>query len=62
MGSALAGRLVALGYQVTISNSRGSSSLRDIEERTEAKAFEIAEAVSKADWPCDSLRAHTRAT
>lgn len=49
VGGALAARLVALGHDVTISNSRGPNSLRDIEARTGAKALSIAEALRKAE-------------
>lgn len=49
LGGALAGRLVAFGHDVTIANSRGPQSLGDVEERTGAKAVDIAGALANAD-------------
>ena len=49
VGGALAGKLVALGYDVTIANSRGPNSLRDVEARTGAKAVDLADTLANAE-------------
>ncbi|WP_426492480.1 NADPH-dependent F420 reductase [Hymenobacter sp. 102] len=44
IGSALAGRLTGLGHQVYIANSRGPETLKDLEQKTGAKAVTAEEA------------------
>jgi predicted dinucleotide-binding enzyme len=49
VGTAFAKRLVHVGNSVSISNSRGPDSLRDVKKITGAKALDAERAVSEAD-------------
>ncbi|KAK0756134.1 hypothetical protein N5P37_011346 [Trichoderma harzianum] len=49
VGTALATQLIHAGNYVSISNSRGPDSLRDVERTTGAKAMDTKRAVSEAD-------------
>jgi 8-hydroxy-5-deazaflavin:NADPH oxidoreductase len=49
VGSSLAKKLVALGHKVSIANSRGPESLRQVERQTGAKAANVDAAVANAD-------------
>ncbi|KAJ4854322.1 NADP oxidoreductase coenzyme f420-dependent domain-containing protein [Trichoderma breve] len=49
VGTALATQLIHAGNSVSISNSRGPESLRDVERTTGAKAMDTKRAVSEAD-------------
>lgn len=49
IGSALARQWVALGHEVTIANSRGPDTLRDVAAQTGARPATIAEAVQGAE-------------
>ncbi|EHK46775.1 hypothetical protein TRIATDRAFT_283198 [Trichoderma atroviride IMI 206040] len=49
VGTAVATQLVHAGYSVSISNSRGPSSLYEVERLTGAKALDLERAVSEAD-------------
>ena len=49
IGSALARRLTAVGHDVTIANSRGPETLRDLVAETGAHAAPVAEAAKGAD-------------
>ncbi|USU05606.1 NAD(P)-binding domain-containing protein [Sphingomonadaceae bacterium OTU29LAMAA1] len=48
LGGVLARRLTALGYEVSVANSRGPSSLRDFAVASGAKAVEISELAAEA--------------
>jgi 8-hydroxy-5-deazaflavin:NADPH oxidoreductase len=49
IGSTLAGYLTALGHQVSIANSRGPESLREVAEKTGANPVTTAEAAGARD-------------
>ena len=49
IGSALATRLVSLGHSVSIANSRGPDSLKDVAQKTGAKAVTAREAALHGD-------------
>ncbi|KAK4062364.1 hypothetical protein Trihar35433_9185 [Trichoderma harzianum] len=49
VGTALATQLIHAGNSVSISNSRGPDSLRDVERTTGARAMDTGRAVSEAD-------------
>lgn len=49
IGSALATRLVSLGHSVQIANSRGPDTLKDVAEKTGAKAVTAQEAAHHGD-------------
>lgn len=49
IGSTLARRLAALGHEVSVANSRGPETLRDLAAQTGAKATSVAEAASNKD-------------
>lgn len=49
IGGALAGRLVEIGHDVAVANSRGPASLGDLAARTGARAATIEEAVEGAE-------------
>lgn len=49
VGATLATRFVRIGHSVTISNSRGPDTLRDVEKTTGAVARNTAHAISEAD-------------
>jgi predicted dinucleotide-binding enzyme len=49
IGSALASRLVSLGHSVWIANSRGPDTLKDVAQRTGAKAVTAREAAAHGD-------------
>jgi predicted dinucleotide-binding enzyme len=49
IGGALAKKLVKLGHEVTIANSRGPATLADVAAKTGARAVEVAEAVKGAE-------------
>ena len=49
IGSALARHLVATGHEVTIANSRGPDTLRDVAAQTGARAVTVDEALQSAE-------------
>ena len=49
IGGALASRLVQLGHEVSIANSRGPATLREVEAETGATAVEVRDAASGKD-------------
>ncbi|KAL7904233.1 hypothetical protein GGI35DRAFT_463700 [Trichoderma velutinum] len=49
VGTTIATQLIHLGKSVSISNSRGPDTLRDVEKTTGAKAMDVKQAVAEAD-------------
>ena len=56
IGSTLAQRLAALGHEVSVANSRGPETLRDLAAQTGAKAVSVTEAARDKDVVIVTIR------